>query len=121
VRLDNVFIYSDMQAGTGGLYVDGTNTPKLKQMGAAVNDGAHVDVLKLVQIYRERVNPKVNVFSVQVAGYDNTVLPDILYRGAILSGWTGKEAKLAYEMSTLWDEIENPVAKPEDDGWVNEW
>ena len=120
-QTDNVFIYSDMQAGTGGLYVDGTNTPKLQQMGAAVNNGAHVDVLKLVQIYRERVNPKVNVFSVQVAGYDNTVLPDILYRGAILSGWTGKEARLAYEMSALWDEIENPVAKPEDDGWVSEW
>ena len=118
-RLDNVFIYSDMQAGTGGLYVDGPNTHKLQKMGAALNNGKYVDVLKLVQIYRERVNPKVNVFSVQVAGYDNTVLPDILYRGAILSGWTGKEAKLAYEMSTLWDEIEAP--KPEDDEWVNEW
>lgn len=129
-RLDNVFIYSDMQAGTGGLYVDGPNTPKLQQMGAAVNNGTHVDVLKLVQIYRERVNPKVNVFSVQVAGYDNTVLPDILYRGAILSGWTGKEARLAYEMSTLWDEIETatptdieqkeqePIAEDE---WVSEW
>ena len=103
-----------------------------------------------MQIYRERVNPKVNVFSVQVAGYDNTVLPDILYRGAILSGWTGKEAKLAYEMSTLWDEVEReeqepkeqepketvvriplvpleriPLVKeqvePEDDGWVSDW
>jgi len=145
VRLDNVFIYSDMQAGTGGLYVDGTNTPKLQQMGAAIQNGMHVDVLKLVQIYREKVHPKVNVFSVQVAGYDNTVLPDILYRGAILSGWTGKEAKLAYEMNVLWDEIETPKVKDlrtsqkvvnskfsgenppesrmkmEDDDWVNEW
>jgi hypothetical protein len=116
---DNVFIYSDMQAGTGGLYVDGRELSKLQQMGAAIQNGMHVDVLKLVHIYRERVNPKVNVFSVQVAGYDNTVLPDILYRGAILSGWTGKEAKLAYEMSTLWDEIEAP--KVVEDEWVNEW
>lgn len=121
VRLDNVFIYSDMQAGTGGLYVEGRELSKLQQMGAAIHDGTYVDVLKLVQIYRERVNPKVNVFSVQVAGYDNTILPDILYRGAILSGWTGKEAKLAYEMSTLWDEIEAHKSEEDDDQWVNEW
>ena len=137
VHTDNVFIYSDMQAGTGGLYVDGLNMPKLQKMGAAIENGTYVDVLKLVQIYRERVCPKVNVFSVQVAGYDNTVLPDILYRGAILSGWTGKEARLAYEMSTLWDEIESPKPKEqepkeqepkelepnaeEDDEWVSEW
>ena len=129
---DNVFIYSDMQAGTGGLYVEGRELSKLQKMGAAIQNGTYVDVLKLVQIYRERVNPKVNVFSVQVAGYDNTVLPDILYRGAILSGWTGKEARLAYEMSTLWDEIESPKPKEqeqketeqnveEDDGWVSDW
>jgi hypothetical protein len=123
-RLDNVFIYSDMQAGTGGLYVSGDQIFKLNHMNAAVgNDGAYVDVLKLVQIYREKVYPKVNVFSVQVAGYDNSVMPDILYRGVILSGWTGKEAKLAYEMSVLWDEIEAPDPKAEEveDGWVNDW
>jgi hypothetical protein len=131
---DNVFIYSDMQAGTGGLYVEGRELSKLQQMGAAIQNGTYVDVLKLVQIYRERVNPKVNVFSVQVAGYDNTVLPDILYRGAILSGWTGKEARLAYEMSTLWDEVERDAPSPSpspkkvqeeesssDDGWVSDW
>ena len=132
-RLDTVFIYSDMQAGTGGLFVDGTQIAPLNQMGAAVDDGsnvAHIDVLKLVEIYRERVFSKVNVFSVQVAGYDNSILPDVIYRGAVLSGWTGKEAKLAYEMSELWDQIEwsNSISagkwdKPECDSWVddNEW
>jgi len=124
-HLDTVFIYSDMQAGTGQLYVNTQNANKLKQMGAAL--GTYVDVLKLVQIYREKVNAKVNVFSVQVAGYDNTVLPDILYRGAILSGWTGKEAKLAYEINALWDAIETVPDVVEDvgaevgDGWVNDW
>ena len=105
-QLDTVFIYSDMQAGTGGLFVDGQNKQKLSQMGGAIDDH-YVDVLKLVEIYRERVYSKVNVFSVQVAGYDNTILPDIIYRGAVLAGWTGKEAKLAYEMSELWDRIES--------------
>ena len=106
-RLDTVFIYSDMQAGTGKLYVDETERPELNIMNASIEtDGTYIDVLKLVQIYREKVYPRMNVFSVQVAGYDNSILPDILYRGAILSGWTGKETKLAYEMNELWDNIE---------------
>jgi hypothetical protein len=52
------------------------------------------------------VKHNVNLFSVQVAGYDNTVLPEILYRGSVLAGWTGKESKLAYEMIRLWDSVE---------------
>ena len=60
----------------------------------------------------------MNVFSVQVAGYDNTILPDILYRGAVLSGWTGKEAKLAYEMTALWDKIESEQLEKQMRGYV---
>jgi hypothetical protein len=105
-KLDTVFIYSDMQAGTGGLYVDDIQSQKLKDFGGALNGTTYVDVLKLVELYRKRIYNKVNVFSVQVAGYDNSILPDILYRGAVLSGWTGKEARLAYEMTELWDRIE---------------
>jgi polyhydroxyalkanoate synthesis regulator phasin len=105
-HLDTVFIYSDMQAGTGGLYVDGNQSQKLQDFGGALNGTHYVDVLKLVELYRKRIYPKVNVFSVQVAGYDNSILPDILYRGAVLSGWTGKESRLAYEMTELWDRIE---------------
>jgi hypothetical protein len=112
-KLDTVFIYSDMQAGTGKLYAAEYCRGALNQMDAVVatpnvngSYAAYVDVLKLVETYRKQVNAKVNLFSVQVAGYDNSILPDILYRGAILSGWTGKEAKLAYEMNELWDSIE---------------
>ena len=43
-------------------------------------------------------NPKLNVFSVQVAGYDNSVTPENIYRGAILSGWTGKEVLFAQKI-----------------------
>jgi len=112
-KLDTVFIYSDMQAGTGKLYATESCRGALNQMDAVVKTpnvngsyAAYVDVLKLVETYRKQVNAKVNLFSVQVAGYDNSILPDILYRGAILSGWTGKEAKLAYEINELWDSIE---------------
>ena len=112
-KLDTVFIYSDMQAGIGKLYATESCRGSLNQMNAVIatpnpngSYAAYVDVLKLVETYRKQVNAKVNLFSVQVAGYDNSILPDILYRGAILSGWTGKEAKLAYEMNELWDSIE---------------
>lgn len=105
-KLDTVFIYSDMQAGTGGLYVSGDQEKPLKELGGSLNGTNYVDVLKLVELYRKCVFPKVNVFSVQVAGYDNSILPDILYRGAVLSGWTGKEARLAYEITQLWDKFE---------------
>jgi hypothetical protein len=113
-QLDTVFIYSDMQAGTGGLYVNYSEMGNLKRMNAVANDaaGTHIDVLKLVDIYRKTVYPKVNIFSVQVAGYDNSILPDILYRGAILSGWTGKEVILAHQMIELWDQIESVPPSP---------
>jgi hypothetical protein len=97
-----------MQAGTGQLYADGTHVKSMQQLGGLLGNAhtAYIDVLSLVSTYRKDVNPRTNVFSVQVAGYDNSIMPDILYRGALLSGWTGKEAKMAYEMSQLWDQIE---------------
>jgi hypothetical protein len=102
---DNIFIYSDMQAGHGGLY--GTSPAEYKDF-IHINGGSrHIDVLALVSKYRKDVNPKVNVFSVQVAGYDNMVLPENLYRGAILSGWTGKEPIFAKSLIDTWNEIEN--------------
>ena len=64
-------------------------------------------MLALVQKYRREVNSKVNVFCVQVAGYNNAVLPEDLYRGAILAGWTGKESQYAQSIIKIWDEIEN--------------
>lgn len=104
IHYDNIFIYSDMQAGHGGLY--GINPSEYSGF-IPKNSHRHIDVLGLVQEYRRKVNPKVNVFTVQVAGYDNSVLPENLYRGAILSGWTGKEAVYAKELIELWNSIES--------------
>ena len=100
---DTVFIYSDMQAGHGNLY--GENHNDYKEF-AHKNSNRYIDVLALVDKYRKTVNPKVNVFSVQVAGYDNAALPENLYRGAILSGWTGKEPLFAKAIIDTWNEIE---------------
>ena len=103
---DTVFIYSDMQAGHGGLYGH-RETVGNSPYGFSRRGDTHVDVLAMVQEYRRTVNPKVNVFSVQVAGYNNSVLPENLYRGAILAGWTGKEPIFANAIIEAWDSIES--------------
>lgn len=95
---DNIFIYSDMQAGHGGLFGINDNDYKDFRM-----NGRYIDVLKLVKKYRKEVNPKVNIFCVQVAGYDNSLIPDNLYRGSILSGWTGKEVLYASKIIKFWN------------------
>lgn len=105
---DNIFIYSDQQAGHGGLYGTGEGIKEYTQAGYAAGGrfSTYVDVAKLIDTYRKQVNPKVNVFSVQTAGYKNVCVPEYGYRTNILYGWTGKELLFANEMIKLWDEIE---------------
>ena len=102
---DNIFIYSDQQAGTGGLYGTAFQEEEYTKQGfnCKIN---YINVFKLVEEYRKKVNPKVNVFSVQTAGYDNNVLPDYAYRTTLLYGWTGKEAVFAAKMNEMWDEFD---------------
>ena len=105
---DNIFIYSDQQAGHGGLY--GTSAQSVEYKDFACKSGwggSYINVYDLILEYRKKVNPKVNVFSVQTAGYDNIVVPENSYRTAIQYGWTGKELSYAVEMNKLWDEVEN--------------
>lgn len=103
---DNIFIYSDQQAGHGGLYGTSSQTSAYTRSGYACR-GHMINVYKLIKEYRKKVNPKVNVFSVQTAGYTNAVIPEMAYRTAIMYGWTGKEAVFAEEYIRQWDEIEN--------------
>lgn len=100
-HIDNLFIYSDQQAGHGGLY--GTNPNNYKEYSF---NRTYIDVLKLISVYRKTVNPKLNVFSIQVAGYNNSVIPQNIYRGAILTGWTGKEVVFADKIIKLWNQKE---------------
>jgi len=110
---DNIFIFSDMQAGHGCLYGTPEQRRKYRDKGfEAEYRTGYIDVYKLVQEYRRTVNPKVNVFMVQTAGYDNVILPEYSYRTAILSGWTGKEVSFAADFIAKWDEIENRQNAP---------
>lgn len=115
---DNIFIYSDMQAGHGGLYGTEHGTKEYKSRGYACGqlrknrDGwyssgsAYINVAKLVDEYRRTVNPKVNVYCIQTAGYDNMLIPENAYRTGFLYGWTGKELIYADKINRFWDEID---------------
>lgn len=105
IKYDNIFIYSDMQAGHGGLYGMEKSIEEYRNKGFSCR-GTYIDVAKLADEYRKTVNPKVNIFSVQTAGYDNVVLPENGYRTAIMYGWTGKELIYADAVNKLWDEID---------------
>ena len=103
---DNIFVYSDMQAGHGGLYGTSKGIEEYRARGFCCNN-RYVHVAKLIQEYREKVNPKVNVFCVQTAGYTNILVPEYGYRTNILYGWTGKETVFADAMIRFWDEKDN--------------
>lgn len=103
-KWDSIFIYSDMQAGHGHLY--GIHPEDYEVLGCRC-DGHYIDVNMLVQLYRKHVNPKVNVYCIQTAGYTNAVVPEYGYRSAILYGWTGKELLFADAMRRTWDEMES--------------
>ena len=101
---DNIFIYSDMQAGHGGLYGTDADRREYDKRGfATTKGGRYIDVAKLISEYRNKVNPKVNVFCIQTAGYNNVIVPEYGYRTNILYGWTGKELLFADAMIKFWD------------------
>ena len=103
---DNIFIYSDQQAGHGGLYGTYEQKNKYNKLGFGCNYGM-INVFKLIQEYRKKVNPKVNVFSVQTAGYSDVLIPEMAERCAILYGWTGNEASFAKAYIDIWDNIQS--------------
>lgn len=100
-KFDNIFIYSDMQAGHGELY--GTSTQQQEYRNAGCSCGMYINVFQCLLNYRRHINKNVNMFSVQTAGYDNSVLPEYAYRTSMMSGWTGKEAMFAKMLIDIWD------------------
>ena len=95
---DNVFVYSDMQAGHGGLY--GVNATDYRQHLVGYRN---IDVPSLVAQYRREVNPRVNVYLVQVAGYSDTIIPEAYYRTFILGGWSAGLLRYAHQMAEIFD------------------
>ena len=101
-KFDHWFCYSDMQVGHGNLY----GNDKTMNSIFRVNNSEYIEIHECLNKYRNNVNSKINTYMIQTGGYNNTILPELLYRGVILSGWTGNEVKYAYEFSKLWNQIE---------------
>ena len=81
---DSVFVYSDMQAGHGGLFGP---KPEAYRDYVWSGQGHYIDVPKLIRTYRQRVNANVMVYLVQVAGYSDTLVPEHYDRTFVLGGW----------------------------------
>jgi len=102
-KTDYLFIYSDQQAGRGGLY--GENHSDYSEY-IYQNTGNHIDVMALVKKHRQTIHSKMAVFSVQIAGYDNNVVSnELIDRAALLYGWTGKEVLFAQKYIQLWNTV----------------
>lgn len=99
--VDHLFIYSDMQAGHGGLY--GLNHNDYK--GFQYNGTNYIDVIKLIERHRMRINDKINIFTIQTAGYDNSLIPETMNRTAVMAGWTSNELNYACAMVNIWNNM----------------
>ena len=94
---DHVFIFSDMQAGHGGLYgLNHRHYQDYRWHGTNM-----IDVPKLINTYRKQVNPNVMVYCTQVAGYSDTIMPEFYDKTFILSGWSESLFRFASEMSKI--------------------
>jgi hypothetical protein len=99
---DTVFIYSDMQAGHGGLYGTGSAYKGYVWGGSSFGGGyAYIDVPKLIATYRKQVNPNVVVVLVQIAGYQDTLLPEYYDKTVILGGWSPEVLRFTAELMGL--------------------
>jgi len=101
---DHVFVYSDMQAGHGGLY--GSNAYDYRHYACGLNfsnsyGNRYIDVPKLINKYRSTVNKNVMVYLVQIAGEQDIIVPEFYNRTYILGGWSANLLRFAHEMSTL--------------------
>lgn len=93
IHYDSIFVYSDMQAGHGGLY--GTGGYSDYHWGRS----NYINVPKLIADYRKKVNKDVKVFLVQVAGYEDTIMPEQYKDTYILGGWSDAVLRYAHEVS----------------------
>lgn len=92
---DNIFVYSDMQAGHGGLF--GIRPSDYSKY--SWKNTQYIDVAKLIKEYRTKVNKNVKIFLVQVAGYKDALVPEFYDKTYILGGWGDGLLRFAYEMS----------------------
>ena len=119
---DRIFIYSDCQAGHGGLYgIAGQHYPVWNPYSWGHK---YIDVPKMVQTYRSKVNPDCKLYSVQIGGYSDALTPEFYPNTCILGGWSPEILKFVTMYEKGPDKIENlfkelfdikPIPKPNTD------
>ena len=88
-KFDRIFIYSDMQAGHGGLYgLDREKYPVFEQ--GRYGGYKYIDVPKLVAEYRQKVNPACKLYSIQIGGYTDNIFPEFYPDTCIMGGWSSE-------------------------------
>ncbi len=85
---DRILIYSDMQAGHGGLYGIGNKYPMFPREINHSFVERYIDVPKLVEKYREKVNPDCKLYSIQIGGYSDNIFPELYPNTCIIGGWS---------------------------------
>jgi hypothetical protein len=101
-QYDHIFVYSDMQAGHGGLY--GEKRSEYAEYAWDLNSvwsNKYIDVPKLINKYRAEVNPNVMVYLVQTAGYNDILVPECFNKTFILGGWSQHIPEFAAKMSKI--------------------
>jgi len=103
VHYDQVFVYSDMQAGHGGLFTSPQHKPTgfVWENNSRYGGNNYVDVPALIAAYRKKVNPDVQVYLVQVAGYSDGLVPEIYDKTYILGGWSTGILKFADKVTSI--------------------
>lgn len=101
---DHIFVYSDMQAGRGELFASGSIPSEYQWTYGMHGYGGsdYYDVPKLIKEYRDKVNADVFVYLVQIAGYQDTLVPEFYDRSFILGGWGPGLLGFAKEMQTVY-------------------
>jgi len=101
---DHMFVFSDMQAGHGGLYGCGATVAKADQWGSSRSScySRYIHVPRMLNRYRTEVNPNVLVYLVQIAGYQDTIVPEWYDRTFILGGWGPGIYRFAAEMAGMY-------------------
>lgn len=97
---DHIFIYSDAQAGHGGLYGIRPNDYQEYRWGIS----KYIDVAKLVSRYRQQVNPKVLLYCIQIAGYADALMPEHYDRTFILGGWSPGVIQYAARIAQMYEQ-----------------
>ena len=86
-HFDRIFIYSDMQAGHGGLYgLDSEKYPVFKATRHSMQ--RYIDVPMLMQEYRKTVNKDCALYSIQIGGYSDNIFAEFYPNTCIMGGWS---------------------------------